>query len=118
MDINIFEGLQGAIILWIVLILAGADLILGFLSAFQTHSFKSSINKKGVLQKIGCVTAIAFMYILDTEMGLSSIGFSTLFGSTLCVSELVSILANCQSLGMPLPESFGKLLEKYTNEKK
>lgn len=118
MNIDVFGELQGAVILWVVLILTGADLILGFLNAFQTHSFKSSINKKGILQKVGCIVAIAIMYVLDVVMGLNGVGFSELFGATLCVSELVSILTNCQSLGMPLPESFNKLLQKYTSEKK
>lgn len=116
--INVFNDLQGATIVWMVLILAAADLIFGVLNGLKSHSFKSSINKNGVIIKCGCVFAIVFFYFLDCFLGLVNLGFSELFGATICISEFISIICNLQALGVPFPKSIIELLDKYTNENK
>ena len=51
-------------------------------------------------------------------LGLNNIGFSELFGGTICLSEMVSIIYNLQALSVPLPKSVIEFLDKFTAENK
>lgn len=119
MDLTtIFNDLSGAAIVWVVLFLAGTDVILGILNSLKHHHFKSSINKSGIINKCGIVISIVFFYVLDVIMGLNGVGFSELFGSTICVSEMISIIYNLQALSVPIPKTIMEFLDKFTEEKK
>lgn len=115
---TVFSNIQDGTIIWAVLFLVAFDVILGIMHALKKHHFKSSINKSGIINKSACVLSILFFYVLDLLLGLHGIGFAELFGSTICLSELVSIAVNLQALSVPLPKSVAQLLEKYTAEKK
>lgn len=115
---TIFNDISGAVIVWTVLFFVSVDLILGVLNSLKQHHFKSSINRSGIINKSGIVIAVLFFYVLDIIMGLDKVGFSELIGSTLCLSELISILYNLRSLNVPFPQSVIDFLDKYTSEKK
>ena len=119
MDLTtVFSDLSDGVIVWVVLFLAATDVVLGILNSLKHHHFKSSINKAGIINKCGIVISIVFFYILDLIMGLNNIGFSELFGGTICISELVSIIYNLQALNVPFPKSVMEFLDKFTSEKK
>lgn len=119
MDLTaIFNDIQGSLVIWIVLTMVAADVILGIMVSFKKHRFKSSINKQGIINKSACVVSILFFYTLDLLLGLHGIGFSELFASSVCMSELISIAVNLKSLEVPLPKAITQLLDKYTAEKK
>ena len=119
MDIlNIFNDIHGAIIIWVVLLMTTTDVILGIMNGLKQHHFKSSINRAGIINKCGVVICICFFYALDIILGLNGIGFSEIFGSTICLSELVSIIYNLKGLNVPFPKSFMDFFDKYTSEKK
>lgn len=113
-----FTDLHGALIIWVVLFLAATDVILGIMNSLKSHHFKSSINKAGIINKCGMVVSIVFFYVLDLMLGLNNVGFSELFGGTICLSELVSIIYNLKSLNVPFPPVVSEFLDKFTAEKK
>lgn len=115
---TVFNDIQGSMIIWLVLFMVAIDVILGILNSLKQHHFKSSINKSGIINKCGIVISIVFFYVLDIIMGLDKVGFSELFGSTICLSELVSIIYNLKALNVPFPQSVIDFLDKYTSEKK
>lgn len=115
---TVFNDISGAAIIWTVLFLVSADVITGILNSLKKHHFKSSINKSGIINKCGIVLSIVFFYVLDIIMGLEKVGFSELFGSTICLSELVSIIYNLRALKVPFPKSVLELLDKFTAERK
>lgn len=115
---TIFNDISGAVIVWTVLFFVSVDLILGVLNSLKHHHFKSSINRSGIINKSGIVIAVLFFYVLDIIMGLDKVGFSELIGSTLCLSELISILYNLRALNVPFPPQVIEILDKYTSEKK
>lgn len=115
---TIFDDLSGGIIIWATLCLTSIDVILGILHSLKTHRFKSSINKKGIINKAAVVVSVVTFYILDLILGLNKVGFSELFGGTICLSELVSVLYNLRALDVPFPKAVNDFLDKYTSEKK
>lgn len=119
MDLTaIFNDIQGGIIIWAVLALTAFDMLVGVMNSLKKHHFKSSINKSGIINKSACVLSVLFFYVLDLLLGLHGVGFSELFGSTVCLSEVISIAVNLKSLEVPLPKAITQLLDKYTSEKK
>lgn len=119
MDLTtIFNDLSGSAIVWVVLFLTATDVVLGILNSLKQHHFKSSINKSGIINKCGIVISIVFFYILDLIMGLNNVGFSELFGGTICLSELISIIYNLRALNVPFPKGITDFLDKFTTEKK
>lgn len=115
---TVFNDIQGGMIIWVVLFLTATDVMLGIMSSLKKHHFKSSINKSGIINKCGIVISIVFFYVLDVILGLNNIGFSELFGGTICLSEMVSIIYNLQALSVPLPKSVIEFLDKFTAENK
>ena len=119
MDIaTAFSNVRDGEIIWAVLFLVAFDVILGIMRALKKHHFKSSINKSGIINKCGVMLSVIFFYVLDLLLGLRGIGFAELFGSTICMSELVSIATNLQALNVPLPRVISELIDKFTSEKK
>lgn len=115
---TVFSDLSGAAIVWVVLFLTATDVVLGIMNSLKQHHFKSSVNKAGIINKCGVIVSIVFFYVLDLIMGLKNVGFSELFGGTICVSELVSIIYNLQALNVPFPKGVIDFLDKFTAEKK
>lgn len=115
---TVFNDIQDGAIIWVVLFLTATDVILGILHSLKKHHFKSAINKTGIINKCGIVISIVFFYVLDLILGLNNIGFSELFGATISLSELVSILYNLRSLDVPFPKTVVEFLDKYTKENK
>ena len=115
---TIFSDIQGSMIIWVVLFMVSIDVILGILNSLKQHRFKSSINKSGIINKCGIVISIVFFYVLDIIIGLDGFGFSELLGSTICLSELVSIIYNLKSLNVPFPKVFMDYLDNDTSENK
>lgn len=115
---TVFGNIQDGVIIKAVLFMTAFDVILGIMHSLKNHHFKSSINKSGIINKCGVIVSIVFFYVLDLLLGLHGIGFAELFGSSICISELVSIATNLQSLSVPLPKAIIQLLDKYTAEKK
>ena len=114
----IFSDIQGGAVIWVVLFLTLVDVVLGILNSMKQHHFKSSINKSGIINKASVVVSILFFYVLDLILGLNNVGFSELFGGTICLSEMVSIIYNLQALSVPLPKSVIEFLDKFTAENK
>ena len=119
MDIaTVFSNIRDGEIIWAVLILVAFDVLLGIMRSLKNHHFKSSINKQGIISKCGVMVSVIFFYVLDLLLGIQGIGFAELFGSTICMSELVSIATNLQALNVPLPKLITELIEKFTEEDK
>lgn len=119
MDLTtVFSDIQGGAIIWVVLFLTATDVILGILHSLKKHHFRSAINKTGVINKCGIVISIVFFYVLDLILGLGSVGFSELFGGTICMSELISIIYNLRALNVPFPKVVLEMLDKFTAENK
>lgn len=114
---TIFNEINGGAIIWIVLFFTVSDVLLGILNSLKKHHFRSAINKSGIINKAAVVLCIVFFYVLDLLLGLNGIGFSEIFGATLCISELVSVIYNLQALNVPVPKQIIEILDKYTVEK-
>lgn len=115
---DVFNDLQSGTIIWIVLLLAATDVGLGIMRSLKQHHFKSSINKSGIINKAAIVISVVFFYVLDLLLGINSVGFSELFGGSLCLAELVSVLTNLRELNVPFPKAITEFLDKFTAENK
>jgi toxin secretion/phage lysis holin len=80
------------------------DYLTGVLSALYRGELSSSVGAKGIIRKLGLVTAVAFANYLDCS-GLFGDGHlvRNLFCVAFIVSEATSILENLHEIGVPVP---------------
>lgn len=91
------------------------DYITGISKAFKNKELSHRVAILGVVKKIGYISIVATSVILDNLIGASGMIRNMVLYSFL-FNEMLSILENCTTLGIPLPsiikESIAKAQEK------
>ena len=110
-----FGGFDLAIILLIVFIVI--DYISGVASAYVNKTLSSSVGFKGIVKKILIFLLVGMGHILDiTVLGEGEM-IRTAVIFFYVANEGLSILENCASLSLPIPEVLKKALAKITEQK-
>ena len=109
-----FGGFDLAIILLIVFIVI--DYISGVASAYVNKALSSSVGFKGIVKKILIFLLVGMGHILDiTVLGEGEM-IRTAVIFFYVANEGLSILENCASLSLPIPEVLKKALAKITEQ--
>lgn len=94
------------------------DYFSGMLKAFYLGDVSSRVGYRGLIKKVGIFFAIVVAQMADTILGMF------IFRSAICLffsaNELISVLENVGSMGIPIPKPLkDKLIQiKSTNEDK
>ena len=91
------------------------DYIAGMLKAFYLGEVSSKKGYKGLIKKVGILFVIAVSNLTDLILGL------TIFRSAICMffcmNELISVLENLSSIGIPIPSILkNKLIQTKNKE--
>lgn len=98
-----------------LMITIGIDYITGVSKSYYKKELSSYIGLKGIVKKVGEISLICFVYVLDLVM--SSNGY--IFTSTsiiLIANEGLSILENLGEMNIIVPKFIKKRLEILKNE--
>ena len=97
--------------MWYVLlplILCVLDVITGYLNAWIKNDIKSVKMRSGLGKKVGelsyCILGLITYYALGTN------SIAVFITSYICFMEVVSLLENCDKLGVPMPKVISKRL--------
>lgn len=110
---------------WMVILLI--SMILDYITGLTVAAINGELNSRkgilGILKKVGYIILIGVSLIVDWLMlniggtlGISTgidCAITILILSWLILNELLSILENIGNAGVPIPESFKKLLKTF-----
>lgn len=95
----------------VLLILMGADMLLGLMIAFRNKTLSASEFVRGLFKKTAMLILIGTLHLLEQPLNvtfeLDRVGS---FGYLLY--EAMSIVENCGRLGVPIPPALKQALEK------
>ena len=116
-----------------------ADMVFGSLRAIKYRQWNSSVGIDGGIRKVGMVSAVAILTMVDmllnvnligwvsqdvstalSSVGIVKLGITELFALLFVLYEATSILKNMLLCGLPIPagmrDKVAKWLEKMTDE--
>lgn len=97
---------------YLLLVLMVFDIVTGLVLAAKEQRVSSKISREGMTRKLGFILAAAFALLLE-PVGQTAVGtpaFGTGVTWMLCIPEAISVMENLAALGVPLPESWRRLL--------
>lgn len=107
-------NLQFTHMIWTILvplILMVLDIITGYYNAWEKNEISSSKMRDGLGKKCAELCYIALGFLFKFAFGVDAIMFFMVI--YVCYMELVSLLENCDKLGVKMPN---KLKEKLNNK--
>lgn len=102
-------------ILIIPLILMGFDILTGFINAWKKKEIDSSKLRDGIVHKFGEMIIIILSLFLQYSLGLPK-EISTFIAIYIVIMECISILENCEKLGVKVPKWLKERLKKVVEE--
>lgn len=102
-------------ILVIPLILMGLDILTGFINAWKGKEIDSSKLRDGIVHKFGEMIIIILSLFLQYSLGLPK-EISTFIAIYIVIMECISILENCEKLGVKIPKWLKGRLKKVVEE--
>lgn len=127
---EILVDMAGSQIIKILALLIIADVMFGVLKALKERKFISEIGINGIIRKTAIIVCIVVVFIFDCLIDLDltmllpdfisavlpEIGVCEIFGVTLAVFELESIIANFKALGVPFPTAIGEKIHELSQK--
>lgn len=102
-------------ILIIPLILMGFDILTGFINAWEKKEIDSSKLRDGIVHKFGEMIIIILSLFLQYSLGLPK-EISTFIAIYIVIMECISVLENCEKLGVKVPKWLKERLKKVVEE--
>lgn len=102
---------------WIIilpLILMALDVITGYINAWIKKEVSSSIMRKGLGHKFAEIIYIAIGLVTSLAFGVSEIEY--FISIYIIVMELLSILENCEKLGLKTPSIINSKINQVKND--
>lgn len=109
----------------IMLLVMMIDYITGLADAFVTKSLNSRIGVIGIVKKVGYLACVGVAMVVDYLIGTALVQIGIDFKLTYCfamivviwliINELISILENLSSIGVPMPSFLVKLVKRLKN---
>ena len=93
------------------------DYITGILKAIYNKKVSSEIGAKGIVKKICFFVLVAVSTLVDRIVGNTGAIRTTVI-YFFVANEGISILENCGSMGLPLPNILKSTLEQLRNDNK
>ena len=109
------HGIDDHIWVFLLMIVIGADIILGISRAWAFHELSSSKFRKGLVSHAAMFTFVAIFYPFATFMNLGSVLDTFIFAMIAAYGS--SILANLSALGVEIPY-FDKYIKKNIDKEK
>lgn len=105
--VTLITNTKTAFLLCIIMILA--DLFSGYIKAFKTKTYNSSINRDGLAKKmmwfLMLMLGVAVQLIANTNLLVIAIT------GTCIITEFMSIIENCHEIGIDF--NISKVLDNY-----
>ncbi|RXZ70609.1 holin [Fusobacterium necrophorum] len=102
-----------------VLIAMLIDYISGIIKAIYSKNLSSKTGVKGIIKKIMILMVITAAHQIDLLLGLEMIKINMRFITICfyCSNEVISLLENVSSIGIPVPKQLVEILEQCKNKK-
>ena len=104
------------LLLIVLLVLKGADFVLGIVNAFRNNEFKAKIMKEGLLMWIAELLALTVVMVFDSAFNLNSILITPTM-SLFILKEYSSVNSNLNLLGIQLPNIVELTINKLLKNK-
>lgn len=98
---------------WIIilpLVLMALDVITGYINALIKKETSSSVMRKGLGHKFAEIVYIALGLLISLAFGVSQIEY--FISIYIIVMEVISILENCEKLGLKTPDFVKKQVDE------
>ena len=102
-------------ILVVPLVLMGFDILTGFVNAWRRKEIDSSKLRDGIAHKFGEILIIIVSLFLQYSLGLPK-EICTFITIYIIVMECISILENCEKLGVKIPQWLTSKLKSVVEE--
>lgn len=93
-----------------LLVMMAADIAMGLCLAWGAGELASSVSHRGFMRKAGTLIVVGIAYLLQRHMPDFPSGHLTC--TAFIATEGISILENAALLGIPVPASLARALEK------
>lgn len=116
--IELLKSLKFTNAFWVLiapLVLMGADVVTGYLSAWVKGKVKSCVMRSGLVKKFGEITVLCLGKMFEFALGLPEIVMTVISGYIILM-ELVSIMENLIKMGVSVPKFVQKALTQTANE--
>ena len=106
-----FTGMLKALI-----ILCTFDYVTGVMVAVKRHRVSSKKGYQGIFKKVCIMILISIAHLVDVHVIKSGNVFMSMTTLYYISNESISVLENCDKLGLPIPEKLRKILEQVRND--
>lgn len=100
--LEIFIAIGNSKIFFTFIMVVFMDIVLGKCRAFKENQFNSYTGAKGVVKHILIILIVVLVAVCTRLLGYADVGSS--LASFFILDYLVSIYANAEIIGIPLPE--------------
>lgn len=112
--IDFLEKIKFTAPIWVImlpLVMAGADILTGWIQATVNNTWDSTKMRRGILRKVGEFLLIVLVYIVQLAIELP-FDLSIYVSIYIVIMEAVSILENLNQAGVPIPAWAARILKK------
>ena len=127
---EIIMDMASSQVIKILALLIIADVIFGVLRAIKERKLKSGIGSNGIIRKTAMIVCIVVVFIFDCLIDLDltmllpdfignllpEIGVCEIFGVTLVIFELESIISNFKAIGLPFPAAISDKIHELSQK--
>ena len=110
----LFQDAQPA--LYALVLIVAVDYISGMLKAVSTKTVSSRIGMVGIVKKVFMLSIITVTALIDIQMNLHSVLTSSVIFYYMA-NEVISIIENAASLGIPIPNALREVLIQLKGDK-
>ena len=128
-------ALYGNIFVQALIVAICADMVFGCLRAIKQRCWNSSVGIDGGIRKVGMVSAVLLLTMLDmvlnvnligcvneealgflSQLGIVKLGITELFSFLFFLFEGISVLKNMLLCGIPIPSGIRKKLSNWMHD--
>lgn len=127
---EIIMDMASSQVIKILALLIIADVIFGVLRAIKERKLNSGIGINGIIRKTAMIVCIVVVFIFDCLIDLDltmllpdfignllpEIGVCEIFGVTLVIFELESIISNFKAIGLPFPAAISDKIHELSQK--
>lgn len=120
------------VIFYLLIIVILLDVFLGSIRAIKEKKWNSTFGINGILRKIAMIGSSIFLIVVDSMLNIDflsfisndilsflntiKVGIFELFAIMFVLYEVSSILKNMVLCGLPIPNKFKELIEKFLKD--
>lgn len=101
-------------IIFALVLLLVLDYVTGVAAAFVTKTVSSTIGARGIIRKLAILLLISSTFIAEFYLNFPAITYPAII--FYCINEFISIIENCNRLGIPIPDIVKNALKQNTKK--